>query len=141
MRPHVPAGVRSGAHVFMNRSGWYRGSEGLKMASMGAATPDILSIFFRFFAPHSCSLELFERRQRPTFNCIILAFRAHFHVPWLISTRLFMNFIVTPFSPFCQSFLVFPAFSISSATNYFKFCLTKTKYYLFLRCRLTYKIQ
>lgn len=141
MRPHVPAGVRSGVRDIMNQSGRLRGSEGLKMASMGATTPDILSIFDRFFAQHSCSLELFWFRQRPTFYCIILAFRAHFHVPRLISPRLFMNFFVTPFSPFCQSFLVFPAFSISSATNYFNFCLTKTKYYLFLRCRLTHKIQ
>lgn len=141
MRPHVPAGVRQGARVFMNQSARHRGSEGLKMAFLTPATPDILSIFDRFFAPHSCSLVLFEPRQRPTFNCIILAFRAHFHVPWLISPRFFWHFIVTPFSPFCQSFLIFPAFSVSSATNYFKFCLTKTKYYLFLRCRLTHKIQ
>lgn len=141
MRPHAPSGARSGACVFMNQSGRHRGSERLKMASIGPATPDILSIFDRFFAPHSYSLTLFEPRQRPTFNCIILAFRADFHVPQLILPHLFMNFIVTPFSPFCQSFLMFPAFSISSAKNYFKFCLTKIKYYLFLRCRLTHKIQ
>lgn len=141
MRPHVPAGVRSGARGTMNQSGWHRASEGLKMASMTPATPDILSVFDRFFAPHSCSLTLFEPRERPTFNCIILAFRAYFHVPRLICPRFYWLFIVTPFSPFCQCLLGFPDSFVSSATNYFNFCLTKTQYYLFLRCRLTHKIQ
>ena len=135
MRPHVPAGVRSGTRAPAGGSASVIAAEGLKMASIGPATPDILPIFDRFFASHSCSLRLFWFRQRPTFYCIILAFIAHFHVPRLILPRLFLLFIVTPFSPFCQSFLMFTDFSNSSATNYFKFYLTKTKYYLILRCR------
>lgn len=141
MRPHVPAGVRSGVRGTMNQSARHRGSEGLKMASVTPATPDILSIFDRFFASHLCSLRLFGPRERPTFNCIILAFRAYFHIPWLILARFFWHFIVTPFSPFCQCLLAFTDFFDSSAMNYFKILLTKTKYYLFLRCRLTHKIQ
>ena len=141
MRPCAPSGVRSGAPAPAGGIDRKNVSEGLKMASIGPATPDILSVFDRFFAPHSCSLRLFWFRQRPTFDCIILAFPAHFHVPQLVWPCLLLHFIVTPFSPFCQSFLAFPDFQFSSATNYFKFYLTKNKYYLILRCRSTHKIQ
>lgn len=141
MRPHVPAGVRSGTRAPAGRKFMNRAPEGLKMASVTPATPDILSVFDRFFAPHSCSLRLFWFRQRPTFFCIILAFPAHFHIPQLILPRILLHFIVTPFSPFCQSFLAFPDFCVSSAIKFFKFFLTKIKYYVFLQCRSTHKIQ
>lgn len=140
MRPHVPAGVRSGTRAPAGGIASDIAAEGLKMTPCGSTTPEILSIFDRFFVRHSCSLRLFWFRQRPTFYCIILAFPADFHVPRLILPRFFWHFIVTPFSPFCQSFLMFLAFSISSATKYLNFFLTKTKYYLILRCRSTHKI-
>lgn len=94
---------------------------------MAPATPDILLVFDRFFASHSCSLVLFWPRERPTFGCIVLAFRGHIHVPWLVWLRVRRLAAVIPFSRFCQSFLAFPAFSFSSAKNYFNFYLTIIK--------------